>query len=159
MKLPNSSSRKCKLLDMLYMPALSYNLLSVSKAAENGKVTKFDNNGCKILNRTCNLIAKANKLGNLYYLDYEADEQATLAQQESRERVYGTVIMATLGCKVSGSYLEIISCVVSITISPMKSVSVKPASKVNTRRDPSKQVGGIVQPNPLPSFIVISMER
>ena len=88
MILPDRSTRKCKLLDVLYMPALSYNLLSVSKAAESGKVTKFDEDGCKILNCTYKLIAKANKLGNLYYLDSETDEQATIAQQESRESLW-----------------------------------------------------------------------
>ena len=88
MKLPDRSTRKCKLLDVLYIPVQSYNLLSVSKAAESGKVIKFDEDGCKILNRTCKLIAKANKLGNLYYLDCEADEQATIARQESRESLW-----------------------------------------------------------------------
>ncbi len=50
MKLPDGSVRRCKLLDVLYVPALAYNLLSVLKVAENGKVTKFDDNGCQILN-------------------------------------------------------------------------------------------------------------
>ena len=44
MKLPDGSVRRCKLLDVLYVPDLAYNLLSVSKAAESGKMTKFDAN-------------------------------------------------------------------------------------------------------------------
>ena len=39
MKLPNSSPRRCNLQDVLYVPALLYNLISVARAAENGKVT------------------------------------------------------------------------------------------------------------------------
>ena len=37
MKLPNSTSSRCNVQDVLYVPALSYNLLSVAKAAESGK--------------------------------------------------------------------------------------------------------------------------
>ena len=50
MKLPNSSPRRCNLQDVLYVPALSYNLISVAKAAENGKVTDCwvrEKSGCK----------------------------------------------------------------------------------------------------------------
>ena len=36
MNLPNSSCSKCCLLEVLFVPSLSYNLLSVSKAAEKG---------------------------------------------------------------------------------------------------------------------------
>ena len=88
MKLSDSSTRKCKLLDVLHVPGLSYNLLSVSKAAENGKVTKFNEDGCKILNSDNKLIAKANKVGSLYYLDCEVDEQATVARNESKESLW-----------------------------------------------------------------------
>ena len=72
----------------------------MSKAAESWKVTKFNQDGCKILNGTCKLIAKANKLENVHYLDCEADEQAIIAQQELRQRVYGTTIRVTLEYKV-----------------------------------------------------------
>lgn len=48
-KLPDGSVKKCKLLDVPYIPALAYNLLSVSTAAENGKTTNFDDDGCQII--------------------------------------------------------------------------------------------------------------
>lgn len=41
MKLPQSKSMKCKLHDVLYVPMLSYNLLSVSKVTEFGKTISF----------------------------------------------------------------------------------------------------------------------
>ena len=50
MKLPDDKIRMCKLQDVLYVPKLSYNLLSVSKAAESGKTTNFNEAGCQILN-------------------------------------------------------------------------------------------------------------
>ena len=37
MKLPDSLPRRCNLQDVLHVPALSYNLLSVAKAAEKEK--------------------------------------------------------------------------------------------------------------------------
>ena len=42
MKLPGGKTRRYKLLGVLHVPRLSYNLLSVSKAAEAGKfVAKY----------------------------------------------------------------------------------------------------------------------
>jgi len=48
MKLPNGNLKKRKLIDVLYVPKLSYNLLSVSKASENGKTTEFNGPFCQI---------------------------------------------------------------------------------------------------------------
>jgi hypothetical protein len=39
MKLSDGGVRRCKLLDVLYVPGLAYNLLSVSKAVESGSMT------------------------------------------------------------------------------------------------------------------------
>ena len=80
--LPDRSTRKCRLLDVLYV---AYNLLSVSKAAENGKVTKFDEAGCRILDRSGRLVAQAWKSGSLYYLDCRVGEQVSMAQEESKQ--------------------------------------------------------------------------
>ena len=49
MKLSGWKRSKCRLHDVLYVPKLSYNLFSVSKAAEAGKVTRFNESGCQIL--------------------------------------------------------------------------------------------------------------
>ena len=39
MKLPDGKTRKYKLVDVLYVPKLSYSLLRVSQATESGKIT------------------------------------------------------------------------------------------------------------------------
>ena len=45
MNLPDGSCSKCCLLGVLFVPSLSYNLLSVSKAAEKGKEAKLNKDG------------------------------------------------------------------------------------------------------------------
>ena len=47
MLLLDGSTEKCRLQDMLYVPKLSHNLFSVSKASEGGKSTKFNHSGVK----------------------------------------------------------------------------------------------------------------
>ena len=63
--LPNGKTQWCKLHNVLYVPSLSYKLLSVSKVAQSEKVTKFS----KLPN--CKLIARATKVGSFYHLDCE----------------------------------------------------------------------------------------
>ena len=41
MRLPNKNMQRCKLRNVLYVPSLSYNLLSVSKVARSGKITNL----------------------------------------------------------------------------------------------------------------------
>ena len=49
MKLPNGRTRQCTLHNVLFVPKLAYNLLSVSRATEAGKVTEFTDKTCQIL--------------------------------------------------------------------------------------------------------------
>jgi len=72
MKLPAGKTRRCKLHDVLFVPKLSYNLLSVSKAAEAGKMAEFNKAGCQILDANKKLIAAATRVGSLYYLDCQS---------------------------------------------------------------------------------------
>ena len=89
MLLPDGNSQKCNLQDVLYVPKLSHNLLSVSKASEAGKATKFDNSGCEIRNRNGKMIAFGTRVGNLYYLEYcQNKEQLNMVEEESKERLW-----------------------------------------------------------------------
>ena len=80
MKLPGGKTRNCKLIDVLYVPKLSYSLLSVSKATESGKTTKFDETGCQILGKNSKIIAAATRVGSLYYLDCLVKQHVSVAQ-------------------------------------------------------------------------------
>ena len=83
----DGSNSECRLLDVLYVPSLSYNLLSVSKAAENGKMIKFVKEGCKILDASGRTIARARRLGSLYYLDCGVIDRANVSKSKSNPTV------------------------------------------------------------------------
>ena len=102
MKLPNGVKRKCNLLDVVYVPDLSYNLLSVSRAAEKGYVTEFNDSGCQITATGGRVVAIASRVGSLYYLDCEVTECASVAEQSLRSKAalwhqrYGHLNMQSL---------------------------------------------------------------
>ena len=87
--LPDGSTRKCRLEKVLFVPKLSYNLLSVSIAAKAGNSTKFSKSGCEIFDKTGRITAFATKVGNLYYLEYvRKGQQLSVAEKESKERLW-----------------------------------------------------------------------
>ena len=56
---PNSQKgKRCVLQDVLYVPCLSYNLVSVSKATRSGKTVKLNEDGCHILDDSGKLMMK-----------------------------------------------------------------------------------------------------
>ena len=90
MTLPDGKTNRCVLHSVLYVPKLSYNLLSVTKVSEHGKIIRFDDAGCQILNKYDKCIAVATKLGNLYYLQCKELEkiQLSVVEKESKERLW-----------------------------------------------------------------------
>ena len=88
MLLPDGSTKRCKLNDVLLVPTLSHSLLSVSKASEAGKVTRFDNSGCEILNERNQVIAFATRVGNLYCLEFCRNVQRANVAEKNKERLW-----------------------------------------------------------------------
>ena len=77
---------RCKPHEVLYVPDLSYNLLSMSKAAKAGTVVKFTESGCEILDSHKKVRAVATRVGSLYHLNCQADnEQINAAVNKSKE--------------------------------------------------------------------------
>ena len=66
--LKNGKTGGCKLHNVLYVPELTFNLLSVSKAAEAGKRILFHSTDCQIVDWKDMVVALGDKKGNLYYL-------------------------------------------------------------------------------------------
>ena len=51
--------------DVLYVPKLAYNLLSVAKAYQKkNKIMKFTKSACYVLNKNHKVIVKATKVGS-----------------------------------------------------------------------------------------------
>lgn len=73
--LPGSVVKTVTLHDVLHVPGLTYNLLSISKADKRNKVTTFSENECKIMDLFDNLIAVGRKVGNLYFLDCASGDE------------------------------------------------------------------------------------
>ncbi len=66
--------------NVLFVPKLSYSLLSVSKASNARKTTVFDRSGCNILNEQKKVIAFATRVGNLNIVD----QRLNLQTQQTR---------------------------------------------------------------------------
>ena len=86
----SDKSKRCNLRVVLLVPRLSYNLLSVSKAAKAGKIIEFDESGCQVLDTNKKLIVTGNRAGSLYYLNClsNRNEQATIAEQETKVNIW-----------------------------------------------------------------------
>ena len=69
MKLPNGRSKPCTLHNVLLVPSLAYNLLSVTSASKKGKIVTFSKMKCEIRDNESSLLAVGWREGSFYYLD------------------------------------------------------------------------------------------
>ena len=86
-KLPRDTMRRCNLCNVLLVPNLAFNILSVSKAAEAGRTTKFDKCRCQILSSDMRVVGVGKRVGNLYYLECQ-ENQSLHVGAESKERLW-----------------------------------------------------------------------
>ena len=91
---PSGKGKKCNLSDVLYVPNLSYNLLSVPMSTDTIKSTVFTSKECDFLNAEGKVVATGKRIGELYYC--RDTQQATAAkhgggmsQEELWHRRYG----------------------------------------------------------------------
>ena len=90
LKLPGEESKIGRLNQLLYVPTLAYNLLSVAKATEAGKVITFGETQGEVINGQGEVIAVALKAGCLYYLNCEPlyNQQINSASHQSKENLW-----------------------------------------------------------------------
>ena len=71
LRMKYGSNKSCKrtLYNVLYVPELSYNLVSVSKAVEKENTVKFSDFGCTIRDKKRRPVAVGTKVGGLYRVD------------------------------------------------------------------------------------------
>lgn len=74
-KLPHGKIEECTLHNVLYVPDLAFNLLSVPAAARKNKVTTFSALKCEIKDAKGRLVASGHREGSLYYLDCDGAKQ------------------------------------------------------------------------------------
>ena len=82
--------------DVIYIPGLCTNLLSVSEMVNRGNSIKFDKKGCKIFNKNMELIATATLQGNLYKINlnnktHEVYTATTNCEQHLWHRRFGHI--------------------------------------------------------------------
>lgn len=96
--LGNGKQQECILHNVLFVPNLSYNLVSVSKVTEAGKSVSFEEAKCNISCVNGEIIATAKKVGCSYYLNFQRtlecsnamiDEGIKLLNEMLRHQCYG----------------------------------------------------------------------
>ena len=74
--------------DVLYVPELSYHLLSILKATSYGMIIRLDKSICEILDEDNEVVGLATKLGSLYCLSCEiADLQKIVNTVKHQSRI------------------------------------------------------------------------
>ena len=65
--------QRCELKDVLFVPELSYNLLSAPKITKAGKTMKFVSSDSTIFDGNQRVIATTQLIGSLYHLNFIDD--------------------------------------------------------------------------------------
>ena len=75
---PNGEIKICKLKNVLFVPDLCFNLMSVGKASEANITVTFSDDECKFISEKSGIIATGRKLNGLYHLNRakKTDEKA-----------------------------------------------------------------------------------
>ena len=84
----SGKTKKWKLHEVLYVPNIAYNLLSVSRVTNSVKAVKFSEAGCEFHNENRELIGTATRVGRLYYLNCRRDRQQMNAAADLWHRRY-----------------------------------------------------------------------
>ena len=88
-RVKNSKTYRCNLHDVLLVPDLAYNLISVAAIAKAGKQTEFFETGCKVMDAEKGVVATGSRVGSLYYLDVKnPSQQVNLVHSQSKEKIW-----------------------------------------------------------------------
>ena len=93
MKVSDDEIQRCRLSEVLFVPHLSYNLLSVSRATKYGKFFEFGQSSWRVFDSSNKTIATATKSGNLYHLNCvrqgtTTDEVAMCGKEDTKEAIW-----------------------------------------------------------------------
>ena len=80
--------RTFKLSNVLFVPDMEYNLLSIPKASQAEKIVKFDKFGCEIIDPSSGeVLGSATKVGNLYYVNVAEISENTRKENARRSNI------------------------------------------------------------------------
>ena len=89
-----SGVRQCKLQNVLYVPELKFNLLSVSKASRAGKKVSFEQDRCNFIdNSSKEVLFSGTKIGNLYYVSCADRNNQRVKRNFKKEEMARTLKM------------------------------------------------------------------
>ena len=80
--MPNKCSQKLTLRNVLFVPDMNHNLISVSQCTSKNKKVLFYENSCKILSNKNKLVACGSRIGKLYYIDCMSLSSASIAKSQ-----------------------------------------------------------------------------
>ena len=82
LNLPNGDSKQLIADDILFIPKVFCNLLSVARITETGRFVNFNKCKCEILDKCNQLLAVGNKVGKFYYLDCNKKETTSICSED-----------------------------------------------------------------------------
>jgi len=82
--LPSGETKQIRLTDVLYVPQLPCNLLSVAKAVDKKNAVSFSKDGCEIRNDQGEVLTMATKSSRLYHLEFYRPQQAHVAREKNQ---------------------------------------------------------------------------
>ena len=90
MILNDGGRRRCALREVLYIPELAYNLISVSRAIQSRQSVIFDDPNCEFVNAAGETTAIGARRGSLYYLScaVKPPENVCVTRTDARERLW-----------------------------------------------------------------------
>ena len=83
--LPGNKMKQICLNDVLHVPELSFNLISVAKASANGRRVTFADDTCKIFSTSNTLIGIGKKANKLYFLECDVNFACTSRPSNGNE--------------------------------------------------------------------------
>lgn len=89
-KIPDENGKSCsvQVKNVLYVPELSTNLLSVSKIIKSGYKVEFNENGCLISHKTRKMIAKATIVNDTYKLNLSYENDMCAMKTTTVDNIY-----------------------------------------------------------------------
>ena len=111
MQTDHGKYRNVKLYDVLFVPGLAYNLVSVTKASKGGLTTMFFGDQCEIMDKKQRCMATAKRVGSLFHLNYsmavvDAGKEEAMTHVTNWHRRFGHLSLTSLRTLLKGNLVD-----------------------------------------------------